>query len=102
MKNTIASNQNVEVSKTMYVVLAIGGNGDSSTVYESEDEASARARYEKEVESAGRPVDVADWGDNDQGWSSLYHIELVKVTYDEDGDIIETASIEYSDYFNMI
>lgn len=103
MRNAfVVSGQNVEVAKTMYAVLAIGGNGDSSTVYESEDEASARARYEQEVKSAGEPVDVANWGDNDQGWSSLYHIELVKVTYDEDGDIIDMIDIESSDYFNMI
>ena len=103
MKNTfVVAGQNVEVAKTMYAVLAIGGNGDSLTLYESEDEASARDRYEQEVKPAGEPVDVTGWGDCDQGWSSLYHIELVKVTYDEDGDIIDMIDIESSDYFNMI
>ncbi len=101
-KTFVVSGQNVEVAKTMYAVLAISGNGDSSTVYESEDEASARARYEQEVKSAGESVDVTGWGDSDQGWSSLYHIELVKTTYDEDGDIIDMIDIESSDYFNMI
>lgn len=101
-KTFVVSGQNVEVAKTMYAVLAIGGNGDSSTVYESEDETSARARYEQEVKSAGDPVDVTGWGDNDRGWSSLYHIELVKTTYDEDGDVVDMIDIESSDYFNMI
>lgn len=103
MKNTFAvAGHNVEVAKTEYAVLALGGNGDCSTLYESEDEASTRARYEQEVKSAGESVDVTGWGDSDQGWSSLYHIELVKVTYDEDGDIIDMIDIESSDYFNMI
>ena len=96
MKNTfVSASQNVEVAKTEYAVLAIGGNGDSSTLYESEDEASARARYEQEVKSAGQPVDI-------MGWSRLYHIELVKTTFDEDDDIIDMIGIESSGYFNMI
>ena len=103
MKNTfVSASQNVEVAKTEYAVLAIGGDGDSSTLYESEDEASARARYEQEVKSAGEPVDITGWGDSDQGWSRLYHIELVKTTFDEDDDIIDMIGIESSGYFNMI
>ena len=103
MKTTfVVSNQEVEVSKTMYSVLIVGGNGDSSSVFESEDETAARERYEKEVKSAGEPVDVTGWSDDDQGWKDLYHIELVKITYDEDGDIIDMVDIESSDDFNMI
>lgn len=82
--------------------MEIGGNGNYSVLYQSGDEATARARYEKEVKSAGEPVDVAEWDDNDQGWSNLYHIELVKITLDEDDDIIDMNDIESSDYFNMI
>lgn len=61
----------------VYQVLVTCGNGDAWVAYESADEASALARYEQEVASAGEPVDVSDWGDNDQGRKKLYQIEEI-------------------------
>ena len=90
---------------TVYQILVTCGNGDAWVAYESEDEAQALARYEQEVASAGEPVDVSDWGDNDQGWKKLYQIELLRITYgdlDSDicPDIIGEETIKLSDYFN--
>ena len=93
-----------EVSKeetTTFAVVAFCGNGDSQTLFESEDKSSAEARYVQEVKAAGEPVDIAGWTDSDQAWKSMYHIELLKTTRDEDGTIVYEEGLEYSEFFNI-
>ena len=93
-----------EVSKeetTTFAVIAFYGNGDSQTLFESEDKSSAESRYVQEVKAAGEPVDIAGWTDSDQAWKSMYHIELLKTTRDEDGDIVYEEGLEHSEFFNI-
>ena len=87
--------------KTTFAVVAFCGNGDSQTLFESEDEGAARNQYYREVKNAGDPVDTTGWTDSDQAWNSMYHIELLRTTRDEDGDIIDEEGLEYSEYFNI-
>lgn len=99
MENAIDNKGN----KIIYAVQLYFGNDDTTTAFESESEAEARARYEQEVKSAGEPVDVDGWGDSDQGWRRLFHIELNKYEFDEDDELIDvTGPIESSGYFKMI
>ena len=46
-------------------------------------------------------MDVAGWTYDDQAWKSMYHIELLKTTIDDDGDIIDEVALEHSEYFNI-
>ena len=107
MKNTINSYDCVKDAiestdeTTTFAVVAFCGNGDSQTLFESEDEGAARNQYYKEVKNAGDPVDTTGWTDSDQAWNSMYHIELLRTTRDEDGDIIDEEGLEYSEYFNI-
>lgn len=87
--------------KTTFAVVAFCGNGDSQTLFESEDKSAAEARYAEEVKAAGVPVDVEGWTDSDQAWSSMYHIEILKTTTDKDGDIVCDECLEHSEYFNI-
>lgn len=86
---------------TTFAVVAFCGNGDSQTLFESEDKSAAEARYAEEVKAAGEPVDIAGWTDSDQAWKSMYHIELLKTTRDEDGDIVYEEGLEHSEFFNI-
>lgn len=100
----IAEVEGEEASKeetTTFAVIAFYGNGDSETIFESEDKSSAEARYTQEVKAAGEPVDIAGWTDSDQAWNSMYHIELLKTTRDEDGDIVYEEGLEHSEFFNI-
>lgn len=86
---------------TTFAVVAFCGNGDSEIIFESEDKSAAEARYAEEVKAAGEPVDIAGWTDSDQAWKSMYHIELLKTTRDEDGDIVYEEGLEHSEFFNI-
>lgn len=70
-------------------------------IYSSVDAFDAYAHYEHEVELAGEPVDATGWTDNDQAWSKVYHLEIIELTTDENGDIIREETIESSPYFLM-
>ena len=96
-----AENEASKEETTTFAVIAFYGNGDSNTIFESEDKSSAEARYAQEVKVAGEPVDIAGWTDSDQAWSSMYHIELLKTTRDEDGDIVYEEGLEHSEFFNI-
>lgn len=86
---------------TTFAVVAFCGNGDLETLFESEDLADASAKYTDEVYHAGEPVDTAGWTDYDHAWKRLYHVELMRVTIDDDGNIIDEETLEHSEYFNM-
>lgn len=86
---------------TTFAVVAFCANGDSETIFESEDLAEASAKYTEEVDRAGDPVDTTGWTDHDQAWPRLYHIELLRTTIDDDGNILEEESIEHSEYFKI-
>lgn len=99
--SNVADNEASKEETTTFAVVAICGNGDSETIFENEDKNAAEARYADEVKAAGEPVDVAGWTYDDQAWKSMYHIELLKMTIDDDGDIIDEVALEHSEYFNI-
>jgi hypothetical protein len=87
------------MSDKIYAVPVNCGNGDTVTIYESVNESDARARYESEVAKQGTSVDIAGWTEHDQAWRRVYFVELVKITTDEDGDIVDIHTLEMSSYF---
>lgn len=96
-----AENEASKDETTTFAVVAFCGNGDSENIFESEDKSAAEARYAEEVKAAGEPVDCEGWTDSDQAWNSMYHIELLRTTRDEDGDIVDEEGLEHSEYFNI-
>lgn len=89
----------IAICEKTFVVLLCCGNGDTVTIYESANEADARARYTEEVARAGDPVAVTEWPDNDQEWRRLCQFELGRIARDEGGDIVDIETLEMSGYF---
>lgn len=101
-ENEDSNNDTAEGDTTStFAVVTFCGNGDSETLFESEDLAEASAKYAEEIYHAGTPVDTAGWTDYDQTWKRLYHVELMRATIDDDGNIIDEETLERSEYFNI-
>ena len=90
---------NIYKDQAVFTVTRWDGNGDVMTIYRGENETDARDLYKKEVAGAGTPVDIAGWTENDQAFKRMYHFEIARVEFDEDGDIASENALEHSDFF---
>ena len=48
----------------------------------------------KESLSANEPADVSEWSDNDAGWQDVYCVELIKMTTEDDGYLIDAEQLD--------
>lgn len=90
---------NIYKDQAVFTVTRWDGNGDVMTIYKGENETDARDLYKKEVAGAGTPVDIAGWTENDQAFKRMYHFEIARVEFDEDGDIANENVLEHSVFF---
>ena len=90
---------NTRKDRTTFTVTRWDGNGDVTTIYEGGNETDARDLYKKEVVGAGTPVDIAGWTENDKAFKRMYHFEIARVKFDEDGDTVNENAIEHSVFF---
>lgn len=86
--------------KTIYSVCE-STNINSESIFTSSDIQAAKNFYEKHLQSlkVNQPADITGWTEHDQAWSCVYFVELVKITTDEDGDIINMETIRQSEYY---
>lgn len=86
--------------KTIYSVCE-STNINSESIFTSSDIQAADDFYEKHLQSlkVNQPADITGWTEHDQAWSHVYFVELVKITTDEDGDIINMETIRQSEYY---
>lgn len=75
------------------------------SIFESESLEEAKAFYENELNKLKNvePVDITGWYDDyDRAWSTVYFLELVEITIDDDIEENYVTNIEtlaYSDYY---
>lgn len=75
------------------------------SIFDSESLEEAKAFYENELNKLKNvePVDITGWRDvYDRAWSTVYFLELVEITIDDDIEENYVTNIEtlaYSDYY---
>ena len=86
--------------KTLFTVNEAGYT-DSVSVFSSENEVEARDFFltKKESLSANEPADVSEWSDNDAGWQDVYCVELIKMTTEDDGYLIDAEQLDTTPYY---
>lgn len=87
--------------KTIYTVNLTTKTESNPISPEFASEAEARGFFEQEKEKLARttPADITGWQDNDQAWSQVYFLELVKITIDDDGNAEDIEALEPTDYY---
>jgi len=87
--------------KTIYTINITTKTESNSISPNFESESEARNFFEKKKKEilGDTPADTAGWPDNDQAWSKLYQIELIKLTINDDGEVEDLETIENSDYY---
>jgi hypothetical protein len=53
----------------------------------------------KESLSANALADVSEWSDNDAGWQDVYCVELIKMTTEDDGYLIDAEQLDTTPYY---
>lgn len=56
-------------------------------------------QQKKESLSANEPADVSEWSDNDAGWQDVYCVELIKMTTEDDGYLIDAEQLDTTPYY---
>lgn len=91
--------------KTIYTIDITTKSEITSISPEFESESEARDFFEKEKAklSVVQPADISEWGDNDQAWSTVYKLELNKLTVDDENDNYpeDLETIDDTDYYYL-
>lgn len=76
-------------------------NANSSLILETTDEESAKAEFAKQRDqlASNTPVDISGWTDGDQAWRDVYLIELLRIDFDESGDVADMVTIDETPYY---
>lgn len=86
--------------KTLFTVNEAGYT-ESVSVFSSGNEVEARDFFQQKKESlsANEPADVSEWSDNDAGWQDVYCVELIKMTTEDDGCLIDAEQLDTTPYY---
>ncbi len=91
--------------KTIYTIDIATKSEITSISPEFESESEARDFFEKEKAklSDDKLADISEWGDYDQAWSTVYKLELNKLTVDDENDNYpeDLETIDDTDYYYL-
>lgn len=91
--------KDVCVKSTYSVQYAMRAN--SSPIMETADETSAKAEFAKQRDqlASNTPADVSGWTDEDQAWRDVYCIRLLRIDFDESGEVVDMETIDETPYY---
>lgn len=74
---------------------------NSSLIMKTTDEESAKAEFARQRDqlALNSPVDVSGWTDEDQAWCDVYRVELLRIDFDESGDVTDIVTIDETPYY---
>lgn len=74
---------------------------NSSLILEASDEGAAKAEFAKQRDqlASNTPADVSGWTDEDQAWRDVYRVELLRIDFDESGDVADMMTIDATPYY---